>query len=71
MWSTPRWNARSSSPGNGKWRTMFVVSLRDIATGSLTTADDNAVRLWVRADGMVVRQQLQFGGLEINFYRVP
>jgi hypothetical protein len=51
--------------------TMHVVTMEDMLPQGLTAAQQTKVRLWVRSDGSVVRQQLEFAGLVIEFIRLP
>ena len=64
--------ARVESVENIAWEgnveTVFVVSLRN-ARKELSSTDDFLGRMWVRGDGLVVKQLLQAGNLEIVFLR--
>lgn len=46
----------------------FVVSLRNV-DNDLSVSDEEIGKMWVRADGIVLRQTLRFGNLEIRFVR--
>jgi hypothetical protein len=50
---------------------MHVVLMEDVSPQGLTTTHDAKVRLWVRSDGSVVRQQMELAGLVIDFQRLP
>ena len=64
--------ARVESVENIAWEgnveTVFVVSLRN-ARKELSSTDDFLGRMWVRGDGLVVKQLLRAGNLEIVFLR--
>lgn len=55
-------------PWEGDAEPMVVVTYRD-ASQVLTVAAGPLVELWVRRDGMVAKQRLRMGNLEIDFTR--
>lgn len=58
-------------PWDREMESAFVVMLEDVSPQGLTTAQDSSVQLWVRSDGMVVRQRLTVAGVRFDFYRLP
>jgi hypothetical protein len=64
--------ARVESVENIAWEknveTVFVVSLRN-ARKELSSTDDLLGRMWVRGDGLVLKQLLRASNLEIVFLR--
>jgi hypothetical protein len=53
---------------HGNVETVFVVKLRNDGN-DLSFADDEVGKMWVRGDGLVLRQSLRLGNLEIVFLR--
>ena len=52
----------------GKAESTFVVVLKNVAN-DLSVVDEEVGKMWVRSDGMVLRQSLRFGNLTIVFLR--
>ena len=60
--------ANESIGWQGQAENTYVVTLRSVGS-DLSVADDVVGKMWVKSDGVVVRQSLRFGNLVIVFVR--
>lgn len=61
---------RQTIQWNGKPVQVFKVSYRNDAGSSLTASREPFGYLWVRSDGVVVKQQVRFASLNVAFIRI-